>query len=149
MLTEVEKRELAAEAMIATGLKIDIDDPAFLLVMLNQFALKVEREKTEKITAELTGKFEQKFHQEIDGFIDVANECLGKFQAATMALIEAIEQAKNAPQKKQPPQHPPAQSSEKKPAEKPLAVGFASSYHWLGYPLLFAVGFVFAALIFA
>lgn len=89
----MDRRRLVAAIVEKTGIKLDEDDPAFLLVELNLLLLE---ERTKEVARELDGaaeKFAAITTRNVDDFVSVANEALSKFVQRTRELTTAIEAA--------------------------------------------------------
>lgn len=87
----MDRSKLIALIVEKTGVKLDPDDPAFVLVELNQISLE---EAAEKISINLNiaaNKFEKTTTQNVDNFVDVANEALSKFIQKTRELTSLID----------------------------------------------------------
>ena len=86
----MDRTKLIALIVEKTGVKLDQNDPAFVLVELNKAILE---DASEKIAANLTDaakKFEVTTTTNVDNFVDVANEALAKFITKTKELTAAI-----------------------------------------------------------
>lgn len=93
----MERNKLIALIVEKTGVKLDPDDPAFVLVELNKISLE---EAAEKIAVDLNNaanKFDRTTTQNVDNFVDVANEALSKFIQKTKELTAAIDSVKTLP----------------------------------------------------
>ena len=93
----MDRNKLIALIVEKTGIKLDPDDPAFVLVELNKISLE---EAAEKIAVDLNNaanKFERTTTQNVDNFVDVANEALSKFIQKTKELTAAIDAVKTSP----------------------------------------------------
>jgi len=81
-----DTRALVASVLEKTGVRLDADDPAFVLVELNRIML-------ENYASEVAGKIEEAAKKlntiataQADGFVAVANETLTKFTARSREI---------------------------------------------------------------
>ena len=87
----MEHTKLIALIVEKTGIKLEANDPAFILVELNRIALE---ESAKKIADNLTVSaniFQTTTTTNVDNFVGIANEALTKFNQKTTELIAAIE----------------------------------------------------------
>jgi hypothetical protein len=87
----MDKRQLIAALVAKTGVKIDADDPAFLLVELNLLMLENSTHKAADNLAEKTQKFGEIATRSIDDFVSVANETLSKFIQRTNEIKSTLD----------------------------------------------------------
>ncbi len=90
----MDKRQMIAELVAKTGVKIDEDDPAFLLVELNILMLENSNNLAAKKLEETIKNFENVSTRNIDNFISVSNEALSKFVQRTNELKETLDALK-------------------------------------------------------
>lgn len=82
----MDKRQAIAALVQKTGIKLDEDDPAFLLVELNALMLDHKmNEAAQRLAAETT-KLNQVMTENVDDFVEVANEVLSKFMVRTKEI---------------------------------------------------------------
>lgn len=87
----MDKRKFIADIVKKTGVKLDEDDPAFLLVELNQLMLEESTSLVTEGIDEATKKLQTVITTNIDDFISVANEAISKFTVSTRELRAAVE----------------------------------------------------------
>jgi hypothetical protein len=119
MDTESERRRLAAALLERTGLKVDPDDPAFVLVELNRMVLQEESAKAAEAISVASANANAKLLASADAWASQSNDLLGRFAARTDELRSSLEAAANAakptpapftPKAPPPPRQSPAQS---------------------------------------
>jgi hypothetical protein len=96
MDTESERRRLAAALLEKTGLKVDPDDPAFVLVELNRMVLQEESAKAAEAISEASERANAKLLATADALAAQSNEVLGRFASRTDELRSSLEAAANA-----------------------------------------------------
>lgn len=122
----MERRQALAALVAKTGVKIDEDDPAFLLVELNALLLDARTDEAAKRLAGQTAKLGETMTQGVDDFVAVANEALSKFMQRTNEIKALLESANKAPNKA---------PAEVKKAEAP-------AYLWWLIPSVLGVGII-------
>lgn len=131
----MDRNKLIALIVEKTGIKLDPDDPAFVLVELNRISLE---EAAEKIAADLSNaanKFERTTTQNVDNFVDVANEALSKFIQKTKELTSTIDSVNI--------QHKEVKYVSENKKNEPSSL----QLHWLIPVLMFFSGTVFGVLL--
>jgi hypothetical protein len=86
-----DKRRIIAALVEKTGVKIDENDPAFIIVVLNQIMLENSASDAAKLIERAAEKFTDAAVTQADDFIAVANEALAKFSAKTNELKAALD----------------------------------------------------------
>jgi len=138
----MDRRRLIAALVEKTGLKLDEDDPAFLLVELNLLLLD---ERTKEAARELDGAAEKLgavTTRSVDDFVSVANEALSKFIQRTKELMAAIDAASAVAKASLAAPRPalvPAPSPPASPAAPSSAAWPAGALWWL-LPSTFGAG---------
>ncbi len=133
----MDRRQLIAALVEKTGVKLDEDDPAFLLVDLNLMVLETRTSAAAEQLASATRDFNAVTTRNVDDFVAVANEALSKFMQRTHELktsldaMTTIRQAAPAVMT-----GTPAAAVQVDVTAKPLAM------LWWLLPLLFAFGLV-------
>jgi hypothetical protein len=79
----MEKRRLIAALVERTGIRLDEDDPAFVLVELNSLMLENSAGDAAKKIEESAKQFTEAAITQADDFVAVANETLSKFMFRT------------------------------------------------------------------
>lgn len=87
----MDKRQLIAALVEKTGVKLDEDDPAFLLVDLNLMVLESRTSLAADQLARATQEFNAVTTRNVDDFVAVANEALSKFMQRTTELKSTLE----------------------------------------------------------
>ena len=87
----MDRRKLVAKIVEKSGVKLDADDPAFLLVELNHLAFEEMGSSIADQVSAAAEKFEATTTRNVDGFVSVANEALSKFIHRTNELKAAID----------------------------------------------------------
>lgn len=123
----MDRRQALAALVAKTGVKIDEDDPAFLLVELNALLLDSRTDEAAKRLAGHTAKLGETMTQGVDDFVAVANEALSKFMQRTNEIKTLLDLAKVAP-------------ASQKPAEARKVE--APAYLWWLIPSVFCLGIV-------
>jgi hypothetical protein len=86
-----EKRQIIAALVERTGVRLDEDDPAIVLVELNRLMLeRSANDAAEKLTL-VAKQFVDAATAQADDFVAVANEALSKFTIKTNELKQQIE----------------------------------------------------------
>ena len=132
----MDRRKLVAAIVERTGVKLDPDDPAFLLVELNHLMLESEAGKVAG-QIELAGdKLNQATTRSLDEFVAVANETVSKFKQQTDQIRIALEGM----------QIPAAGQAQIAPhaATKNEA---SNAHQWWFSPVVFAAGVMVGALL--
>lgn len=93
----MDRNKLIALIVEKTGIKIDPDDPAFVLVELNRISLEEAAEKIAEDLIVAANKFDETTTQNVDTFISVANEALIKFITKTNELKILVDRLNGAP----------------------------------------------------
>lgn len=96
----MDKRQLVAALVEKTGVKLDEDDPAFLLVDLNLMVLESRTSEAARHLANATQEFNAVTTRNVDDFVAVANEALSKFMQRTSEIKAALDEmglGKNPP----------------------------------------------------
>jgi hypothetical protein len=83
-------RKIIAALVEKTGIKIDENDPAFAIVVLNQIMLESSASDAAKSIETAASKFNDAATAQADDFVAVANEALSKFTTKTNELRAAI-----------------------------------------------------------
>lgn len=87
----MDRRQAIASLVQKTGVKLDVDDPAFLLVELNALMLDHRvSEATQNLAAETT-RLNRVMTENVDDFVAVANEALSKFMTRTHQIREQLD----------------------------------------------------------
>lgn len=87
----MDRRQAIAALVQKTGVKLDADDPAFLLVELNALMLDHRvSEATHTLAAETT-RLNRVMTENVDDFVAVANEALSKFMTRTQQIREQLD----------------------------------------------------------
>lgn len=87
----MDRRQAIASLVQKTGVKLDVDDPAFLLVELNALMLDHRvSEATQNLAAETT-RLNRVMTENVDDFVAVANEALSKFMTRTHQIKEQLD----------------------------------------------------------
>lgn len=92
----MDKRQLIAALVEKTGVKIDEDDPAFLLVDLNLLVLEKQTSEAAKHLSNLMLEFNAVTTRNVDDFVTVANEALSKFMQRTQELKATLDEMTSA-----------------------------------------------------
>ena len=87
----MDKRQLVAALVEKTGVKLDEDDPAFLLVDLNLMILESRMSEAAKQLATATQEFNAVTTRNVDDFVAVANEALSKFMQRTSEMKTTLD----------------------------------------------------------
>ena len=87
----MDKRQFIAALVAKTGVKIDADDPAFLLVELNLLMLENSTNIAADNLADKTQKFGEIATRSVDDFVSVANETLSKFMQRTNEIKNKLD----------------------------------------------------------
>ena len=128
----MDRRKLIAAIVERTGIKLDADDPAFLLVELNHLVFEESGSEVAKQISVAADKFGAITTRNVDDFVAVANEALSKFIHRTNELKTVLEAISAAPQHKfiQAPQNAPAVDKKE----------LQSSFFWWLIPMVFILG---------
>jgi hypothetical protein len=92
----VDQRKLISEIVEKCGIRLDPNDPAFILVELNKLVLDEYVNKIAPQLSRATDRFEAVTIRNVDDFVNVANEALSKFIQRTNELkttLDALERA--------------------------------------------------------
>ena len=95
----MDRRDQIAAMVTRWGIKLDEDDPAFLLVDLNLMVLDDKTSEAAKRLEFVTEKFNTVATRNVDDFVSVANEALSKFIQRTNEIkttLDAMNIAKPA-----------------------------------------------------
>ncbi|MRD49354.1 hypothetical protein GHT07_18925 [Caenimonas koreensis DSM 17982] len=87
----MDRRQLIAALVEKTGVKLDEDDPAFLLVDLNLMVLDSRTDAAAEKLAAATRDFNAVTTRNVDDFVAVANEALSKFMQRTAELKSTLD----------------------------------------------------------
>ncbi|MDM0029145.1 hypothetical protein [Variovorax saccharolyticus] len=90
----MDRRKLIAQIVERTGVKLDADDPAFLLVELNHLAMEGTADEVTRRIELAASRFDEVTTRNVDNFVGVANEALAKFIHRTneiKAVLDALE----------------------------------------------------------
>ncbi len=123
----MDRRQALAALVAKTGVRIDDDDPAFLLVELNALLLDSRTDEAAQRLAGHTAKLGETMTQGVDDFVAVANEALSKFMQRTNEIKTLLDSVKAAPANQRP--------VEVRKAEPP-------AYLWWLIPTVFCLGVV-------
>ena len=93
----MDRRKLIATIVERVGVKLDHDDPAFILVELNHLALEDSAKKVADQIGQAADKFNDVTTRRIDDFVVVANEALSKFVQKTNELKTTIGALQTSP----------------------------------------------------
>jgi hypothetical protein len=132
----VDRRQLIAALVQKTGVKLDEDDPAFLLVDLNLMVLESREDAAAEKLATATREFNAVTTRNVDDFVAVANEALSKFMQCTNELKSALVAMTPSPQSAPAAIAAPATAARVDPKAAVIAV------LWWLVPLVFATGLV-------
>lgn len=131
----MDRRKLIAAIVERTGIKLDADDPAFLLVELNHLVFEESGSEVAKQISVAADKFGAITTRNVDDFVSVANEALSKFIQRTNELKIVLDAISAAPQNQ----------SIKAPQNAPVIdridrKELRSSFIWWLAPLVFILG---------
>lgn len=98
----MDRRQALAALVAKTGVRIDDDDPAFLLVELNALLLDARTDEAAQRLAGHTAKLGETMTQGVDDFVAVANEALSKFMQRTNEIKTLLDSVKAAPASQKP-----------------------------------------------
>lgn len=87
----MDRRQAIAALVHKTGIKLDEDDPAFLLVELNALMLDHKMNEASQRLASETARLNQVMTENVDDFVAVANEALSKFMVRTNEIKELLD----------------------------------------------------------
>lgn len=135
----MDKRQLIAAIVEKTGVKLDEDDPAFLLVDLNLMVLESRTGEAATHLASTTKEFNQVVTRSVDDFVAVANEALSKFMLRTSEIKTLLE--KLGPVSIATPAVAAAVPPVSSTAAAPIPAAAQTLLWWLG-PLIFSTGLV-------
>lgn len=93
----MDKRNIVSELFARTGVKLDEDDPALLLVEINQIMLDQREGNIAKPLDEIARKFHETATAQADDFVRLANETLKKFGIKTNEIKALLASAPGAP----------------------------------------------------
>lgn len=125
----LDRRQIIGALVAKNGIKLDEDDPAFLLVDLNILVLEAERGEAAKQLEAATAQFSEATTRNVDEVVSVTNEVLAQLSERVRELKSALEQRPQVAQQPAPVSVP--QEGEKEPRSGML--------WWLG-PVLFCIG---------
>lgn len=91
------RRRLASMLLASSGMKVDADDPAFILVELNRLILEEEAKKAVDAIARAGDQAHDKFLASADAWAAQTNEVLARFAEKTEELRAAIPPTSRAP----------------------------------------------------
>jgi hypothetical protein len=86
----MDKRHIVAALFERTGIRLDEDDPALVLVELNHIMLQRAVEKSASRIEEAAQKFSDTAANQSGDFVVLANETLAKFMARTEEIKELL-----------------------------------------------------------
>lgn len=138
----MDRRRIIAALVEKTGIKLDEDDPAFLLVELNMLLLEHRTREAARELDSAAEKFSAVAAHNADDFVSVANEALSKFIQRTRELIAAIDTASanaKAIQAAPLPAVPAPAVSPSSPAARSSVTWVAGALWWL-LPSIFGGG---------
>lgn len=87
----MDRRQLIAAIVERTGIKLDHDDPAFILVELNRLTLEESAKKVADQIGQAAEKFNRVATSQVDDFVTIANEALSKFIQKTNEIKASID----------------------------------------------------------
>lgn len=87
----MDRRQLIAAIVERVGVKLDHNDPAFILVELNHLALEESAKKVADQIGQAAEKFNRVATGQVDDFVTVANEALSKFIQKTNEIKVTID----------------------------------------------------------
>jgi hypothetical protein len=136
----MDRRKLVATIVERFGVKLDHDDPAFILVELNHLVLEESAGKVADDITKAAEKLNTATTRSVDDFVAVANEALSKFIHQTNQLKTALDAMgpTSAEQPGKVVQAAPVAAEKKEPPSGRL---------WWFIPGAFAVGVLAGALL--
>lgn len=87
----INQQKIIAEIVKTTGVKLEVNDPALLLVAINELAFGDMTQKIDEQLSQSADKFHKVAISNLDDFIEVANEAISKFTTSTKQLRAAID----------------------------------------------------------
>lgn len=87
----MNQKKIIDEIFRTTGVKLEVNDPALLLVAINELATDSIAQKVDTQLTQSTDKFQKVVTTNLDDFIGVANEAISKFTISTRELRAAVE----------------------------------------------------------
>lgn len=87
----MDRRKLISRIVERTGIKLDPDDPAFLLVELNHLAFEESAGEVAGRIEAAAARFDEITTRNVDNFVSVANEALSKFIQRTNEIKAALD----------------------------------------------------------
>lgn len=90
----MDRGKLIAAIVAHTGVKLDHDDPAFILVELNRLTLEASAGELASSIGQVADRFNAVATRNVDDFVDVANEALSKFIQRTNEIKAALDELK-------------------------------------------------------
>ena len=133
----MDRRQLVAALVEKTGVKLDEDDPAFLLVDLNLMVLESRTSEAAQRLASATQEFNAVTTRNVDDFVAVANEALSKFMQRTSEIKATLDEMAFG--------RNPAAVVVAAPAASPaqvIEIRPSAAMLWWLMPLVFAAGLV-------
>lgn len=125
----MDKQKLIAEIVQRFDVKLDHDDPAFILVELNRLVLEDSAQKVITQITQAADKLNVVTAVRIDDVIAIANETLFKFVQKTNELKATINAFQTLPEPSQP-----------KPEKVIVANQQTNQQWWWALPSVFVIG---------
>jgi hypothetical protein len=130
----MDKQKLIAEIVQRFDVKLDHDDPAFILVELNRLVLEDSAQKIANQITQAADKLDGLTTRRVDDVISIANETLSKFAQKTNELKKTINSLQ------------PPLSSEQPKLEQNTAIDQQINQRlWWTLPSMFVIGVMIGA----
>jgi len=124
-------KEVIAELVKRTGVRLDEDDPAIVMVELNRIMLEHFASEATRSIDQVAKRFTETATTQADDFVAVANEALSKFTKKTNDIKAALDALPS-------PSSPPSRDVPVAEVSPPPPAAVSSKHHpaWFGVAFL-------------